>query len=263
MELGDPGRRAQRRIWIIYPFEKRKEVFLLKKSWRNFSKRGLSLLVCLVMCLSMLPGVAWAEEDCSHVWIDVCRKPSNSIRCDVLHTHEKVCSICGESGESLVTECDHSVAYRQNGGLNLYHTAYCTKCIYAETTRSHKWIEATCSTARTCSKCYYSEAEIVPDAHNWGDWQNNGNDTHTRTCTYNSEHTESGDCFYVDGKCTGCGALQEVCSHTCKDNGILCNVCGNPTLSILLYLTTLPRVPVPALSLVKKQIPFVEFAGSS
>jgi hypothetical protein len=38
---------------------------------------------------------------------------------------------------------------------------------------------------------------------------------------------------------------------------------GNPTLSILLYLTTLPRVPVPALSLVKKQIPFVEFAGSS
>ena len=226
MELGDPGRRAQRRIWIIYPFEKRKEVFLLKKSWRNFSKRGLSLLVCLVMCLSMLPGVAWAEEDCSHVWIDVCRKPSNSIRCDVLHTHEKVCSICGESGESLVTECDHSVAYRQNGGLNLYHTAYCTKCIYAETTRSHKWIEATCSTARTCSKCYYSEAEIVPDAHNWGDWQNNGNDTHTRTCTYNSEHTESGDCFYVDGKCTGCGALQEVCSHTCKDNGILCNVCG-------------------------------------
>ena len=33
----------------------------MKKSWRNFSKRGLSLLVCLVMCLSMLPGVAWAE----------------------------------------------------------------------------------------------------------------------------------------------------------------------------------------------------------
>lgn len=32
------------------------------KNWKNLGRRGLSLLVCLMMCLSMLPGVAYADE---------------------------------------------------------------------------------------------------------------------------------------------------------------------------------------------------------
>lgn len=97
-------------------------------------------------------------------------------------------------------------------------------------------IPATCTKAgwegEVCNMCGKpntnkgAELPVDPNAHDYGSWQNNDNGTHTRTCTYSSEHTENGDCFYVDGKCTGCGALQEICSHTCKDNGISCDVCG-------------------------------------
>lgn len=38
----------------------RKEEVYRMKNWKNLSKRGLALLVCLMMCLSMMPGVAHA-----------------------------------------------------------------------------------------------------------------------------------------------------------------------------------------------------------
>ena len=44
-------------------------MLLLTKNWKKFSQRGLSLLVCLVMCLGMLPGVAWAAEEDTHEYV--------------------------------------------------------------------------------------------------------------------------------------------------------------------------------------------------
>ncbi len=104
MELGDPVRRAQRRIWIIYPFEKRKEVFLLKKSWRNFSKRGLSLLVCLVMCLSMLPGVAYAEEE--EKYCTICVKKTTQV---YIPEQEATCTQEGVKAHYICTSCGNNL----------------------------------------------------------------------------------------------------------------------------------------------------------
>ena len=38
--------------------------------------------------------------------------------------------------------------------------------------------------------------------HDWGDWVSNGDDTHTRVCKVNSEHTETADCHGGAATCT-------------------------------------------------------------
>ena len=38
--------------------------------------------------------------------------------------------------------------------------------------------------------------------HDWGDWVSNGDDTHTRVCKVNSEHTETDDCHGGAATCT-------------------------------------------------------------
>ena len=37
--------------------------------------------------------------------------------------------------------------------------------------------------------------------HDWGDWVSNGDDTHTRVCKVNSEHTETADCHGGEATC--------------------------------------------------------------
>ncbi len=47
--------------------------------------------------------------------------------------------------------------------------------------------------------------------HSWGEWTSNGNGTHTRTCTTDSSHTETGNCS--GGKATGTEkAICETCN---------------------------------------------------
>lgn len=44
---------------------------------------------------------------------------------------------------------------------------------------------------------------INPNAHNFGNWiKNEGADTHTRVCSYNSEHTETENCHGETATCT-------------------------------------------------------------
>ena len=62
----------------------------------------------------------------------------------------------------------------------------------------------------TNSKTIYAIWEV--HNHNWGEWTSNGNGTHTRTCTTDSSHTETGSCS--GGKATGTEkAICETC-HT-------------------------------------------------
>ena len=62
----------------------------------------------------------------------------------------------------------------------------------------------------TNSKTIYAIWEV--HNHNWGEWISNGNGTHTRTCTTDSSHTETGNCS--GGKATGTEkAICETC-HT-------------------------------------------------
>lgn len=70
------------------------------KNWKNLCKRGLSLLVCLVMCLSMLPGVAYAKEGddcrragCNGVLVAVPETPATCTE-GTIKAH-LTCSICG------------------------------------------------------------------------------------------------------------------------------------------------------------------------
>ena len=50
---------------------------------------------------------------------------------------------------------------------------------------------------------------VIPDPeppivciHNWGEWTSNGNGTHTRTCSSNNSHTETGNCSGGTATCT-------------------------------------------------------------
>ena len=63
---------------------------------------------------------------------------------------------------------------------------------------------------RTNSKTLYAVWEV--HNHNWGEWTPNGNGTHTRICTADSSHTETGNCS--GGKATSTEkAVCETC-HT-------------------------------------------------
>lgn len=59
---------------------------------------------------------------------------------------------------------------------------------------------------------------VIPDPepptvciHNWGEWTSNGNGTHTRTCSNNSSHTETGDCSGGTATCTE-NAVCKICN---------------------------------------------------
>lgn len=228
MELGDPGRRAQRRIWIIYPFEKRKEVFLLKKSWRNFSKRGLSLLVCLVMCLGMLPGVAWAGDE---------------------HSNSKDCTACASGSHKHEYDFSTSCTYCECCGAVYWAIGgwkepgeYCSS-----NDKGHQWsdvtkLEATCTTdgheaGRTCKNCGKAEgqASISATGHDYA-YTDNKDGTHNAECGNNGSHIITNEaCDYENGTCAKCGASEpSFCDHssaTCKDDTI-CPDCGVTIVAI-------------------------------
>ncbi len=61
--------------------------------------------------------------------------------------------------------------------------------------------EPTCTTdgkrSGICSVCGESYEEVLPAlGHAYGEWKNNGDGTHTRTCMNDSSHTETGNCTY-------------------------------------------------------------------
>ena len=72
-------------------------------------------------------------------------------------------------------------------------------------------VPATCTTKETCKVCQAEYGE--PLDHAWGDWTSNGDGTHTRICSRDATHTETGDC--TGGEAT-CMAKAE------------CEVCGEP-----------------------------------
>ena len=77
----------------------------MTKNWKKPSQRGLSLLVCLVMCLSMLPGVAWAEGGlrCNY------SGPAGVITCDNDLTYvPQVDPTCGTEGIAAHYNCPSS-----------------------------------------------------------------------------------------------------------------------------------------------------------
>ena len=158
-----------------------------------------------------------------------------------LETHNGQEATCTEKGwKAYVTckreGCDHTTyeeipALGHTGG-----TATCTEQAVCERCNEkygnalgHNYgdliskIEPTCSATGTeahykCSVCnkvfkdYEHKTEttlddltiaINPTAHNFGEWiKNEGADTHTRVCSFNSEHTETESCHGGTATCT-------------------------------------------------------------
>ena len=84
----------------------------------------------------------------------------------------------------------------------------------------------------TNSKTIYAIWEV--HNHRWGEWTSNGNGTHTRTCTTDSSHTETGNCS--GGKATSTEkAICETC-HTAYGELL------QPAKTVI---TTPPTLPLP------------------
>ena len=188
-----------------------------------------------------------------------------------LETHNGQEATCTEKGwKAYVTckreGCDHTTyeeipALGHTGG-----TATCTEQATCErcnekygSALGHKCgdliskIEPTCSTTGTeahykcsvCNKVFKDDEHktettlddltiaINLDAHNFGNWiKNEGADTHTGVCSYNSEHTETESCHggtatcIEQATCEKCNAKYgELANHDYKDG--VCIVCGS------------------------------------
>ena len=84
----------------------------------------------------------------------------------------------------------------------------------------------------TNSKTIYAIWEV--HNHSWGEWTSNGNGTHTRTCTADSSHTETGNCS--GGKAT---STEKAVCETCH------TAYGELLQPAKTVITTPPTLPLP------------------
>ena len=85
---------------------------------------------------------------------------------------------------------------------------------------------------QTNSKTLYAVWEV--HNHSWGEWTSNGNGTHTRTCTADSSHTETGNCS--GGKAT---STEKAVCETCH------TAYGELLQPAKTVITTPPTLPLP------------------
>ena len=121
--------------------------------------------------------------------------------------HKAVCDICKTEYGSLG---DHSFTAETADDQYLKSAASCTeKAVYY----------------KSCTVCGLSSAGTADEAtfesgvaldHNWGAWTSNGNGTHTRICSRDASHTETGDCTGGTATCTA-KAVCETCGGAYGD----------------------------------------------
>ena len=131
--------------------------------------------------------VVWGyKEECEHSyggWVTTVLPT-----CTKFGTMEHTCSICGEVETALIEPLGHN------------------------------WVDATCTTPKTCSRCGETIGE--PLGHDWGEWTSNDDRTHSRTCRNESTHIETELCSYS----------KVVTPPTCTEQGYTtytCSVCGH------------------------------------
>ena len=149
----------------------------------------------------------------THVWSDWTSNGDN--------THTRSCTVCFETETK---DC-------HGGTATCTAKAQCEDCqaeygelaahqFTAETVaESYLASAATCTEPAvyytSCAACGAKGTEIFtvgdPLDHDWGDWTSNGDGTHTRTCSRDATHTDTGDCTggtatcMAKAECETCG----------------------------------------------------------
>lgn len=160
----------------------------MTKNWKKFSQRGLSLLVCLVMCLGMLPGVAWAAEehsrssDCA-----MCASGQHDADWDIA-TNCRYCTCCGAVYWALVGWTTDKGTFC---GLNDKNHTWDTVSYQAPTCTA-----AGHEVGRTCRICGKVEGQAsIPATDHAYTYTDNKDGTHKYSClncedfSDNVEHT--------------------------------------------------------------------------
>ena len=173
--------------------------------------------------------VVYAKWSDNHTVVEDSQVPATCTTAGL--TAGKHCSVCGK------------ILQAQNEIPALGHK-YGDIIPKTEPTCSQKGVEAhyKCS---VCNKVFKDDEHktettldeltiaINPTAHNFGNWiKNEGADTHTRVCSFNSEHTETESCrggtatCIEQATCEKCNAKYgELAKHDYQDG--VCIVCGN------------------------------------
>ena len=148
------------------------------------------------------------------------------------------CTVCGHTyTETVTARGHHNFDYEDRDETN--HFSICADCGEAYDIEPHTEyltetvVPATCEaqgyTEYMCTYCLYTYKDNYVDAlgHNWGEWTDNGDGTHTRVCANDSEHTETVPHVGMDDcVCDDCGFA----SHVTHDGNIFdCDICGADT----------------------------------
>ena len=227
-------------------------------------KRILSILLLCCMVLTMMPATVFAADE------EVAARASET---GGLYEHHEACGAdpAGTSDTMMpktrsgaarpaATQYTYTLHYDANGGSGAPPSQSVTSSEF------HVWVPISdkiptrdgytfmgWANTRTGKPIYggnggYTECLVVHGRdmsttiyaiwevhnHSWGEWTSNGNGTHTRTCTADSSHTETGNCS--GGKATSTEkAVCETC-HTAY--GALLQ----PAKTVI---TTPPTLPLP------------------
>ena len=179
-----------------------------KKFWIGI----LTAVLLLNLLPGMTPSAAAAVDDTSSTviktWCYGCGAfknfqvigfiptPISSTPDPVLHWATIKCLTCGNGQQCSGGSTDNGGIFKHTGGTET----------------------PTCTTGKTCEKCG-GEYGIL--GHIWGDWQSNGDNTHTRTCQRDGcGAVETGNCNSSTahcgtyGTCAVCGGTYFHADHT-------------------------------------------------
>ena len=227
-------------------------------------KRILSILLLCCMVLTMMPATVFAADG------EVAARASET---GGLYEHHEACGAdpAGASdtmtpmtlsgaARPAATQYTYTLYYDANGGSGAPPSQSVTSSEF------HVWVPISeiiptrdgytfmgWANSRTGKPIYggnggYTECLVVHGVdmsttiyaiwevhnHSWGEWTSNGNGTHTRTCTADSSHTETGNCS--GGKAT---STEKAVCETCH------TAYGELLQPAKTVITTPPTLPLP------------------
>ena len=125
-------------------------------------------------------------------------------------------------GTTTYTTADHVYSDWVEGVKTCSNCGDTLECVHEATSVV---TDPTCETAgyttHSCSVCLHvwTDTEVAALGHSYGDWSDNGDGTHSRTCATDNSHVETVEHDYevvvTEPNCTATGYT----THTCKDCG--------------------------------------------